>query len=150
MTLQSKNSPRHVYLADDDEDDRILFMEALQEVNNSIILTQAKDGKQLMDILYNPSTHLPEIIFLDINMPKQNGFECLEEIRKINGSLKDTRIIMLSTSKDPSEVDKALALGATFYASKPCSFNGLKSLIKEALEIDWFFQDGIIEILDWI
>jgi CheY-like chemotaxis protein len=137
MTLQNTHVQKNIYLADDDDDDRVMFAEALFEIDSTAILTQAQDGQQLMDILYKQPNPLPDIIFMDINMPKQDGFKCLEEIRNQYGNLKELFVIILSTSSDPLVIDKAFNLGATFYAVKPCTFDDLKSLIKEVLQIDW-------------
>jgi CheY-like chemotaxis protein len=137
MSLERQNSQRYIYLADDDADDRELFVDALLEVDPSVILTQAEDGQQLMDILGTIEDPLPEILFLDINMPGKTGFECLEEIRKKEGSLKEINIIILSTSNDPQDIEKALELGASFYAVKPNCFDVLKTFVKDVLQIDW-------------
>ncbi|WP_426485220.1 response regulator [Flavobacterium sp. 2] len=137
MSLERQNSQRYIYLADDDADDRELFVDALGEVDPSVVLTQAEDGLQLMEILSTISDPVPEILFLDINMPGKNGFECLEEIRKCEGSLREINIIILSTSNDPADIERALELGATFYAVKPNRFDVLKSFVKEVLQIDW-------------
>ena len=67
-------------MADDDEDDRILFIEAVKDLNNDLIIEIASDGQQLLDVL-SQSNSLPELLFLDINMPCKNGFECLKVIR---------------------------------------------------------------------
>lgn len=136
MTLKSNNPQRNIYLADDDDDDRTMFSEALHEIDSTVVLTQTKDGKQLMEILSDDPDPLPEVIILDINMPKVDGFECLEQIKQ-NANLKKLPVIMLSTSTDPDTIDKALELGATAYAVKPSSFDGLKSLIKNVLQMDW-------------
>jgi DNA-binding NarL/FixJ family response regulator len=138
MALQNTNSPRNIYLADDDDDDRGMFADALFEIDSTVILTQAQDGKELMDMLYEQQDILPEVIFLDINMPKQDGLKCLEEIRNQDGDLKKAYVIMLSTCSDPLVIDKAFDLGATFYAVKPSTFDELKSLIENVLQIDWF------------
>ena len=66
-----------VYLADDDADDRLLFEEALMEISYDVILTTAKNGEQLMGILDQNTPPPPHLIFLDLNMPLKNGFECL-------------------------------------------------------------------------
>ena len=137
MTLQNTRVQKNIYLADDDDDDRVMFAEALFEIDSTAILTQAQDGQQLMDILYKQPNPLPDIIFMDINMPKQDGFKCLEEIRNQCGNLKELFVIILSTSSDPLVIDKAFNLGATFYAVKPSTFDDLKSLIKDVLQIDW-------------
>ena len=136
MGLENYNSHRYIYLADDDEDDRTFFSEAIGELDPSVILKQASDGMQLMEIIHNLSDPLPDIIFLDINMPGINGFECLQEIRKLEGAIHEVRIIILSTSNDPENIDKALRLGATFYAVKPNRFDQLKSFLSDVLKID--------------
>ena len=136
MGLENYNSQRYIYLADNDEDDRTFFSEAIGEVDPSVILKQASDGMQLMEIIHNLSEPLPDIIFLDINMPGINGFECLQEIRKLEGAIHEVRIIILSTSNDPENIDKALRLGATFYAVKPNRFDQLKSFLSDVLKID--------------
>lgn len=136
MTKQNSNYQRCIYLADDDDDDRTMFVEALLEIDNTVMLRQAGDGQQLMDILNTQPNPLPEVVFLDINMPKLDGFECLEEIKK-DKNLKKLSIIMLSTCSDPASINKAFNLGATFYIVKPNTFDGLKSLIKNVLQKDW-------------
>jgi CheY-like chemotaxis protein len=137
MSLEKQNSKRYIYLADDDKDDRELFVDALREVDPSAIITQAEDGMQLMDILRTIKDPLAEILFLDINMPGKGGFECLQEIRKQQGGLKEINIIILSTSNDPQDIERALELGASFYAVKPSSFDALKSFLNDVLHIDW-------------
>lgn len=137
MALEKQNSQRCIYLADDDPDDRELFVDALREVDPSVVLTQAEDGMQLMRILSTISDPVPEILFLDINMPGKSGLECLEEIRKAEGRIKEINIIILSTSSDPANIEKALELGADFYAVKPCRFEALKSFVHDVLKIDW-------------
>ena len=136
MGLENYDSHRYIYLADDDEDDRSFFSEAIGELDPSVILKQASDGMQLMEIIHNLSDPLPDIIFLDINMPGINGFECLQEIRKLEGAIHEVRIIIHSTSNDPENIDKALRLGATFYAVKPNRFDQLKSFLSDVLKID--------------
>lgn len=141
MALQYENPTRHVYLVDDDEDDRSFFVDVLQEIDNSIIITEVGDGKELLDILALPPIPLPEVIFLDINMPKKTGFECLEELRSHGSLLRELKIIMLTTSSDPYTINKAQDLGATFYAVKPSSVTELRNLLKEVLETDILRQE---------
>lgn len=135
MALKNEISQRYIYIADDDEDDRSMFVEALLELDPTVNLKQASDGMELMNVLHTLTTPLPEIIFLDINMPGINGFECLEEIRKLEGAIHDVRVIILSTSSDPENIDRAFKLGATFYAVKPNRFEILKSFIEDVLKI---------------
>jgi len=72
----------HILLADDDEDDRLFFKDAFEEVKVQTKVEFVFDGLQLMDHLMNPDTKLPDILFLDLNMPKKTGKECLIEIKK--------------------------------------------------------------------
>ncbi len=131
----SPNSRRHIFLADDDCDDRQIFEEALSEVDKTVILTQAEDGIELMNFLKLRPVPFPEIIFLDLNMPKRNGLDCLADIR--NGNFSQANVIMLTTSENPMNIQSAFELGASFYAVKPNCFEGLKSLITIALSINW-------------
>lgn len=137
MALTMHSAQRYIYLADDDSDDRDFFMDAILEIDPDVILKQAEDGMCLMDNLQTLSTtELPEFIFLDINMPGKSGLECLEEIRNQTGGLKEVNVVMLSTSNDPENIQKALELGATFYAVKPSSFEKLKSILEDILNMD--------------
>lgn len=134
MAFEKYNSKRLIYLADDDSDDREFFADALLEIKPDVILKQAHDGMHLMDSLLALSgPELPEFIFLDINMPRKSGLECLAEIRNSEGTLKEVSILMLSTSSDPENIKRASELGATFYAVKPSCFERLKSLLEEVL-----------------
>ncbi len=127
---------KNIYLADDDEDDRLFFQDALSEVCKEVQLTIAKDGVELMDILYLPPSPLPDVIFLDLNMPAKNGFECLEEIKK-SELLKHLPIIIFSTTVQEDAVNKVYKEGANFYIRKPDNFNHLKKALKKVLSIDW-------------
>ncbi|MBF4519429.1 response regulator, partial [Flavobacterium sp. ANB] len=118
------------------EDDRALLSDAIFEVDPSLVLKEAHDGMHLMEILDTLTGPLPEVIFLDINMPGKSGFDCLEEIRYHKGIINKLKIIMFSTSSDPGNIEKAQELGATFYAVKPSTFQDLKSLLQKILEID--------------
>lgn len=133
---QRENFNKIVYLADDDEDDRILFLEAVEELKLSVFVLQTVDGKELLDALHS-AEQLPDIIFLDINMPFKNGFECLKEIRSAAGDLKRVKIIMFSTSSSSIHVKISYKLGADFYAVKPANFQGLKELLQRIFETDW-------------
>ena len=136
MNREHQSFPKLIYLADDDEDDRSLFAEALQEIDKSVKLIEAEDGEKLFLKLCAPQSPLPDVIILDINMPKLNGFECLEKIRSHESDLKYISIIMFSTSDNPVTIGKAKKLGATYYAVKPTSYQGMKSLISDILKVD--------------
>ncbi len=87
----------NILLADDDTDDCNFFKAALKSLPIPTDLTVVNDGEELMTYLSEKTEHLPNALFLDINMPRKNGFECLAEIKN-NKKLKDLPVIMFSTS----------------------------------------------------
>jgi CheY-like chemotaxis protein len=119
-------------LADDDKDDCDLFKEALDELPVTADLATVHDGEQLMQLLVDKKNKLPQVLFLDLNMPRKNGFECLSEIKK-NQSLKGLPVIIFSTSYDTDIVNLLYNNGAHFYISKPNEFDKLKKVIQTAL-----------------
>jgi CheY-like chemotaxis protein len=132
-----QNSQKFIFIADDDQDDRLLFLDAVQDLNLRAVVETACDGQELLNILDKTAERLPDMIFLDINMPLKNGFDCLEEIRSRKDALKEVKIIMFSTSKNQDNIDLSYQLGADFYAVKPSSFQGLKNLLQKVFEIEW-------------
>ena len=131
-----KDKTNHVFLADDDADDCILFEDALKEVSTQITLTKANDGKELMDILAETVPPPPDVIFLDLNMPIKNGFECLSEIRATE-QLKNIPVVIFSTSCEKEFITKVYNQGADYYICKPDSFNKLKNAISKVLDMNW-------------
>lgn len=118
-------------LADDDEDDRVFFREALGELSTSVELREAGDGAELMHMLSNDD-NLPDALFLDLNMPFKNGFECLREIKQ-NAKLKSLVIFIYSTSFQQDVTDRLYTCGAHYYIRKPDNFEELKRLLEQAL-----------------
>lgn len=135
MTLESIK-PLHFLLADDDEDDRHLFTEALNEAASGIQVSMVKDGEELMKLLNEKNIVLPDIIFLDLNMPCKDGLECLKEILK-TPHLKNIPVIIYSTSTHIKDINETFELGAFRYINKPNSFTGLTAIIKKVLELEW-------------
>lgn len=127
---------KFIFLADDDVDDRILFEDALKEVCEKTQLVTSKDGDDLMRQLHRSKTILPDVIFLDLNMPCKNGLECLEEI-KGDVTLNEIPIIIFSTSSDENTINKVFSMGANYYISKPSTFSALKKVIQLVLSINW-------------
>ncbi|MBP4142496.1 response regulator [Flavobacterium sp. P4023] len=118
-------------LADDDIDDRLFFEDAVEELFSSYKLATVNDGVELMELLAKDSEQLPDILFLDINMPRKTGCECLSEI-KANETLKDIPVVIFSTSLDIEIVNKLYDNGAHYYIRKPGDFNVLKKVIHQA------------------
>ncbi len=136
---ENKQPVGQVFLADDDTDDQMLFEDALREIDDSIDLATAKDGLELLAKLHAAAT-LPDILFLDLNMPLRNGFECLEEIRT-TPRFQTIPVVVCSTSSDKRSLDLVYNLGANYYLQKPNSFAQLKEAIAHILALD--FQDNV-------
>ncbi len=118
--------------ADDDHDDCLFFKEALEELELPSQLTTVHNGEQLMQVLKKNSIQNFDVLFLDLNMPRKNGFACLEEI-KINDKLKSLPVIIFSTSYDQVVADLLYKNGAQNYICKPADFSELKKIIHKAL-----------------
>lgn len=123
-----------ILLADDDKDDCLLFKEALEELPLQTTLTTVYDGEQLMHILTKKPDGLFHVLFLDLNMPRKNGFACLKEI-KHDKILKQLPVIIFSTSYDEHIADLLYKDGAAHYISKPVRFSELKKVIQQALTL---------------
>ncbi len=136
-----KKEPLHILLADDDEADRILFKEAFEEMEIEINFQSVNDGVQLMNHLDKKDTPLPDFLFLDINMPRKNGLECLKEIRS-NNLYKDVPVAIYSTSASDRDVEEAFQNGATVYIQKPTDFNGLITVLKRAVMAVHTYRDS--------
>jgi CheY-like chemotaxis protein len=127
--------------ADDDADDCIFFKEALDDLQLPTHHTTVHDGEQLMEYLENNTNELPHILFLDLNMPRKNGSECLSEI-KLNNKLKQLTIIIFSTSFEQEMVNKLYQNGAHYYIQKPAEFSKFKNIIQQAF-IELIAQENI-------
>jgi len=123
----------NILLADDDTDDCMFFKEALKDLFLPTEFTAVHDGEQLMQLLTNEDTVLPHVLFLDLNMPRKNGFECLSEI-KLNARLNGIPVIIFSTSFENETVNQLHKSGAFYYIRKPSQFSQFKSLIQQSLE----------------
>lgn len=126
--------PRHILLADDDKDDQLLFKEALEELSLSTNLVVVQNGELLMQKLNDENEQLPDILFLDLNMPRKNGFTCLSEIKRTE-KLKHLPVIIFTTSYEPEIVNLFYKKGAQFFIRKPNNFEELKKVIYKALTL---------------
>ncbi len=121
----------HILLVDDDEDDRMFFEEALEDLNLAADFEYVPDGLKAIERLTG-NKKLPDIVFLDLNMPLLSGRECLEQIRA-NDALKDLKVVIYSTSFDPVTVELLYNNGASRYIRKPGAYNELKQTISDAI-----------------
>lgn len=136
-------TPLHIMLADDDEDDRLFFKEAFEEVKIKYDITTFNDGEQLMEYLSQPGNPLPDIVFLDLNMPRKSGMECLREIRG-SERLKKISVAIYSTSSSEQDIEDTFVAGANVYIKKPNDFNMLKKVLSDVVHINWqYIVDGL-------
>lgn len=141
--VKSQGNPITILMADDDEDDRMLAKEALEECRLANDLHFVEDGEELMHFLYHRHRYTdltisprPGLILLDLNMPRKDGREVLKEI-KSDPDLRTIPIVVLTTSKAEEDIYRTYDLGASSYISKPVTFEGLVEVMK-ALGKYWF------------
>lgn len=106
-----------ILLADDDADDRFFFQKAVSYIPDLAKLEMVVDGEKLMHYLIANTAHLPDVVVIDLNMPRKNGIECLGEI-KSNALLKHLTVIMWSTSLRDETANQLYSLGAHYYMHK--------------------------------
>ena len=138
-----------ILLADDDESDRLLFKEALEELEIKCIVHTMKNGIQLMDYLAKKDAALPHIIFLDLNMPRKNGLACLKEIRS-NEKFKGIPIAIYSTSASNNDIEETFRNGANVYIKKPSDFSMLKQLLAKVVSSSQIYLDQSLNIENFL
>ncbi len=122
----------NILLADDDKDDRLFFDMALQALTIPTRLATVVDGEKLMEYLAENAQQLPDVLFLDLNMPRKNGFECLSEIKSHN-ELRHLPVIIFSTSFEQEVVNLLFKNGAQYFMRKPAEFSQLKKIIQQTV-----------------
>jgi CheY-like chemotaxis protein len=132
-----------ILMADDDLEDQMLVRNAWQKSRLSNDLRFVDDGEQLMDYLYRRGAYAdpidsprPGVILLDLNMPKKDGYEALEEIKN-DPDLRRIPVVVLTTSKAEEDIIRSYNLGVSGFITKPVTFGGLVEAIK-ALRRYWF------------
>lgn len=140
--------PINILYADDDADDCQFFKEALRALPIHTNFTTVNDGEELMDYLSDNAGHLPHVLFLDINMPRKNGFECLAEIKQ-NEKLKDLPVVMFSTMNSKEKITTLFKNGANVYVHKPSDFVELIQVINHALPlaVENIFSNGKLKYI---
>lgn len=120
-------------LIDDDPDDQELFEIAVKSIDEHIACSFANDGNEGLILLEKQKNDPPDFIFLDLNMPRMDGKECLAEIMK-NPVLKKIPVIIFSTSSHPRDKEEALAGGAAGFMTKPPRTAELTAMLKKLFE----------------
>lgn len=122
-----------LFLIDDDQDDREVFQEAVLNCRPDITIVFAKDGIEALQLLSAEDKN-PDIIFLDYNMPRMNGLECLKKL-KANPKTKNIPTIMYTTSGDREQENVVRLFGADYYMQKTTSFVGLCEEVDRLLSL---------------
>jgi CheY-like chemotaxis protein len=118
------------FLVDDDADDQEIFDLALQGLGTSTRLEFANDGVEAISRIQNDTSFLPHCIFIDLNMPRMNGQQCLQELRKID-RIKQVPIVMYSTTVNAQYLADALNHGATDFIEKPITIEALTASLSK-------------------
>ena len=127
-----KTNPTKIFLAEDDSEDADIFKDALSDLNLHTTLTVVQNGILLMNLLES-SEPLPDIIFLDLNMPLKNGLQCLKEI-KSSEKWKSLNIIILSTSSNNTQKEEMYSHGANFFLTKASSYKEFKNNLEGCIK----------------
>jgi len=126
--------PMEILLVEDNEDDIVLEQEALADAKLVNLMSVARNGEEAMAYLKRQGKYqnaqIPGLILLDINMPKKNGFEVLNEI-KADPALRHIPVVMLTTSESEADVVRCYAKGACSYITKPMDFDKFRDVVKQ-------------------
>ncbi|MDR7210319.1 response regulator [Flavobacterium piscis] len=133
----NKKKNIRILLTDDDEDDREFFADAIVDLQLNFPVEFCKNGLELLNRLYDKDLDIPDIIFLDLNMPGMSGFETLQQIREDIRFKNIPVIAIYSTSATSDSIKSTFGLGANAYLVKPVSFEDLKKLLRKVIEMDW-------------
>lgn len=134
-----ENDYINIILADDDVDDRLFFTDAFDELGMNTKVITYNDGVELMNFLNSEDAIMPNVLFLDLNMPKKSGIECLNEI-KASSKMSEIAIAIYSTSASEEDIEETFVLGANIYIKKPSDFKALKKVLAEVVSINWQYH----------
>lgn len=131
--ISEQEDSTHVLIAEDDDDDYLIFSLAIEEVTFRVMLTRAVNGEVLLHLL---EEKLPDIVFLDLLMPCKDGRQCLKEIRA-NKKFDAVPVIIYSSLTDLMNVEYCYREGSNLFAVKPSRISELKTILERILTIDW-------------
>ena len=134
-------SQKNILLVEDDECDQIFFLRALRKIENVVLLDVALNGLEALEKL-EVLEPLPDLIFMDVDMPLMNGVQCLAEISK-RPDLKNVPVIMLSDSTDSVELTRTL--GAKAFMRKPSDPSTLHTKLQEIIHLDFMVSNEIAD-----
>jgi CheY-like chemotaxis protein len=128
------SQPVEILLVEDNEDDAVIIQEVFSDMRLATLINVVRDGEEALAYLQRTGKYkvvrMPDIVLLDINMPKKNGFEVLEEMKK-DPRLQSLPVIMLTTSHREEDIVRSYAKGACSYIHKLVDLDQFKHLIKQ-------------------
>ncbi len=137
VSQKIQTSFKSILVVDDDQDDRDILRSAIEKIDKEIVMYEVSDSKNIIEDISKLGC-IPEVIFLDINMPKMNGKECIKILFE-DSRFKDIPKIMYSTSDSNRDIIETFELGANYYLQKPTSYQLLirilKSIVNKELEL---------------
>lgn len=123
---------KSILLVDDDRVANFLSERIISAMGIAHEVQSATNGREALNILNKDHSRRPDVIILDLNMPIMDGFEFINEFRKLNIPEKDNvMIIVVTSSNNPRDIEKARSLGVTHYLTKPISLESIRSIIDE-------------------
>jgi CheY-like chemotaxis protein len=124
----------NILLADDSVDEHFLFIHTIKGIATDVVISTAMNGVELLRQLNKPEAAMPDLLFLDLNMPLKNGKEALAEIRK-NEKLAGLNVVIYSTSDEKRDIDETYALGANAYVRKPQDYLELEKTLSDLISL---------------
>jgi len=122
-----------IVFAEDDEDDQLHFTDVFYEIDADIQIVFVRDGNQLLQLLKN---FLPDLLFLDLEMPYKNGLECLVELRK-NIAYNNLPVVICSSTMRPANIQTVYEMGAHLFLHKSSSYSDYSYCLKQILSLNW-------------
>ena len=138
-----------IILADDDDNDRLIFREALEELKMKTIVHTVNEGIELMEYLEQDNVSLPHILFLDLNMPLKDGLQCLKEIRS-KEQWSDIIVAIYSTSSSEKDIQETFANGANVYIKKPSDFGELKQVLNKVISTASVYRQPPFSVANFV
>ncbi len=139
----------NIILAEDDESDRINFRDALEGLKVKINVHTVNDGIELMEYLLKEETPLPYLLFLDLNMPRKGGIECLKEIRG-SEKLQSIIVAIYSTSISEKDIEDTFVNGANVYIKKPNDFRTLKQSLAKVVAAAHVYSEPPFNVANFL
>ena len=127
---------RTLFIIDDDEDDQLFINEAMKDLNIPFECFYANNGEAALKHLKDETVPFPDFIFLDLNMPKLNGKECLIEIKKLS-KYSTVPLIIYTTSSNQKDKQEIMQLGAHYFLTKPTRISELCTCLHNVFSMDW-------------